>query len=63
MHSEFYSISESAAETINRVKVQGGNVIAVGTTSTRTLETVASKYDGKIKAEQGWTDIFHLSRL
>ncbi len=58
MHSEFYSISESAAETINRVKEQGGNVIAVGTTSTRTLETVASKYDGKIKAEQGWTDIF-----
>lgn len=58
MHSEFYSISESAAKTINRVKEQGGNVIAVGTTSTRTLETVASKYDGKIKAEQGWTDIF-----
>lgn len=58
MHSEFYSISESAAETINRVKANGGKVIAVGTTSTRTLETVASKYDGKIKAEQGWTDIF-----
>ncbi|MFC5558138.1 tRNA preQ1(34) S-adenosylmethionine ribosyltransferase-isomerase QueA [Ureibacillus thermophilus] len=58
MHSEFYSISESAAETLNRVKANGGKVIAVGTTSTRTLETVASKYDGKIKAEQGWTDIF-----
>lgn len=58
MHLEFYSISERAAETINRVKAQGGKVIAVGTTSTRTLETVATKYDGKIKAEQGWTNIF-----
>lgn len=58
MHSEFYSISEEAAETINRVKRNGGNVIAVGTTSTRTLETVALKYDGEIRAEQGWTTIF-----
>lgn len=58
MHSEFYSISEEAAETINRVKAQGGNIVAVGTTSTRTLETVATKYNGKIKAEHGWTSIF-----
>ncbi|NLY79320.1 MAG: tRNA preQ1(34) S-adenosylmethionine ribosyltransferase-isomerase QueA [Lysinibacillus sp.] len=58
MHSEFYIISEAAAETINRVKAQGGKIIAVGTTSTRTLETVANKYNGEIKAEQGWTSIF-----
>lgn len=58
MHSEFYSVTEEAAATINRVKANGGNIISVGTTSTRTLETVASKNDGKIVAEQGWTSIF-----
>lgn len=58
MHSEFYSVSEEAAEIINRTKANGGKVIAVGTTSTRTLETVAHKYNGEIRAEQGWTNIF-----
>ncbi|SOC02469.1 S-adenosylmethionine--tRNA ribosyltransferase-isomerase [Ureibacillus xyleni] len=58
MHSEFYSVSDVAAETINRTKANGGKVIAVGTTSTRTLETIAQKYDGEIRAEQGWTNIF-----
>lgn len=58
MHSEFYSVSEEAAEVINRTKANGGKVIAVGTTSTRTLETVAHKYNGEIRAEQGWTNIF-----
>lgn len=58
MHSEFYSVSEEAAAAIERVKQAGGNVISVGTTSTRTLETVASKNDGKIVASQGWTNIF-----
>lgn len=58
MHSEFYSVSEEAAAAIDRVKQTGGKVISVGTTSTRTLETVASKNDGKIVASQGWTNIF-----
>jgi len=58
MHSEFYSVTEEAAETINRVKASGGRVISVGTTSTRTLETIASKYDGEIRSESGWTAIF-----
>lgn len=58
MHAEFYSVTEEAAETINRVKANGGNVVAVGTTSTRTLETIGSKYDGEVRAEQGWTSIF-----
>ncbi|MEK4426376.1 tRNA preQ1(34) S-adenosylmethionine ribosyltransferase-isomerase QueA [Solibacillus sp. FSL K6-1523] len=58
MHSEFYSVTEEAAATINRVKANGGNIISVGTTSTRTLETVASKNVGKIVADQGWTSIF-----
>ncbi|MFY3792341.1 tRNA preQ1(34) S-adenosylmethionine ribosyltransferase-isomerase QueA [Ureibacillus sp. MALMAid1270] len=58
MHSEFYSVSEEAANTINRTKANGGKVIAVGTTSTRTLETIAQKFDGEIRAEHGWTNIF-----
>lgn len=58
MHSEFYSVSEETAEIINRTKANGGKVIAVGTTSTRTLETIGSKYNGEIRAEQGWTSIF-----
>lgn len=58
MHSEFYSVSEEAAAMIERVKQAGGKVISVGTTSTRTLETVASKNNGKIVASQGWTNIF-----
>lgn len=58
MHSEFYSVSEEAAETINRTKLNGGRVISVGTTSTRTLETVARDNDGQIVASQGWTNIF-----
>lgn len=58
MHSEFYSVTEEAAITLNRTKANGGKVIAVGTTSTRTLETIAQKYDGEIRAEHGWTNIF-----
>ena len=58
MHSEFYSVSEEAANTINRTRLNGGRVISVGTTSTRTLETVARDNDGKIVASQGWTNIF-----
>lgn len=58
MHSEFYSVTEEAATVIERVKQAGGKIISVGTTSTRTLETVASKNDGKIVASQGWTNIF-----
>ncbi|MFC4409915.1 tRNA preQ1(34) S-adenosylmethionine ribosyltransferase-isomerase QueA [Chungangia koreensis] len=58
MHSEFYSVTEEAAATINRVKASGGRVISVGTTSTRTIETIATKYNGEIRAESGWTAIF-----
>lgn len=58
MHSEFYQLSEEAAQTLNEVKRQGGRIIAVGTTSIRTLETIGSKYDGQLKAESGWTNIF-----
>ena len=46
------------AKTINEVKKAGGKIIAVGTTSTRTLETVATKFDGTIQEDSGWTSIF-----
>lgn len=57
MHSEFYIVEEDQAELINRTKKQGGRVIAVGTTSCRTLES-ASDEDGVIHAGSGWTEIF-----
>ena len=57
MHSEFCQIPAATAEIVNRTKAQGGRVIAVGTTSCRTLESFA-KNDGTIKESSGWTDIF-----
>ncbi len=57
MHSEYYQISAEAAEKINAAKERGGRIIAVGTTSVRTLETVADPC-GRVKAESGETDIF-----
>lgn len=57
MHSEFYTLTPETADRLNRVRAAGGRIIAVGTTSVRTLETVASE-DGLIKPGQGWTDIF-----
>ena len=58
MHSEFYQLSDEAATTLQSVKENGGRVIAVGTTSIRTLETIGSKFDGQIQADSGWTNIF-----
>lgn len=58
MHSEFYQLSEETAQLLNETKANGGRVIAVGTTSIRTLETIANKFDGKLEADSGWTDIF-----
>ena len=57
MHSEFYQISEEAAEKINRAKREGRRVIAVGTTSVRTLESVADE-KGFVRACEGNTEIF-----
>lgn len=57
MHSEFYQINEETADVINKTKQNGGRIISVGTTSTRTLETVPDE-NGLIKATNGWTDIF-----
>ena len=58
MHSEFYTLSQEAADTLNSVKAAGGRIVAVGTTSIRTLETIGNKYDGQLQADSGWTNIF-----
>lgn len=57
MHSEYYMVNEETAGIINETKANGGRVIAVGTTSTRTLESVADE-NGLMRAASGWTDIF-----
>lgn len=57
MHSEHYYLPKETADLINQTKQNGGRVIAVGTTSCRTLESVATFYD-KIEEHEGYTDIF-----
>lgn len=57
MHSEYFSISGETADRINAAKAEGRRVISVGTTSTRTLETVADD-NGYVREVSGWTDIF-----
>ncbi len=57
MHAEYCEIPEETATLVNATKNAGGRVIAVGTTSCRTLESFASE-DGRLKAASGWTDIF-----
>lgn len=57
MHSEFYSMSKDVADALNKAKKENKRIIAVGTTSTRTLETIMTKY-GTFKETSGWTDIF-----
>ena len=57
MHSEFYMVSQEAADKVNTAKKNGGRIISVGTTSTRTLESAADE-NGMLKECSGWTDIF-----
>ena len=57
MHSEFCIVPEETAETVNAVKRAGGRVVAVGTTSCRTLESFTTE-DGTLQATSGWTNIF-----
>ena len=56
MHSEFYALDEQGAAVINRTRERGGRIVAVGTTSARTLETLGR--DGTVQPSSGWTDIF-----
>ena len=57
MHSEFYSMSKDVSQILNDAKKNNQRIVSVGTTSTRTLETIMSKY-GEFKETSGWTDIF-----
>ena len=57
MHTEFYHVSQEAADIINETKKQGGRVICVGTTSCRTIESAADEH-GVVQATEGDTDIF-----
>ena len=58
MHAEFYQMSQETAEQLNAVKRRGDRIISVGTTSTRTLETIARDTGGNFEERNGWTDIF-----
>ena len=57
MHSEFYSMDKSTADILNKAKQEGRRIISVGTTTTRTLETIMSEY-GEFRECSGFTDIF-----
>ena len=57
MHSEFYTMSKEVADKLNLAKKEGRRIVAVGTTSTRTLETIMGLY-GEFKECSGWTSIF-----
>ncbi|MFD2759535.1 tRNA preQ1(34) S-adenosylmethionine ribosyltransferase-isomerase QueA [Lentibacillus juripiscarius] len=58
MHAEFYHMSQETADTLADVKAHNGRIVAVGTTSTRTLETIARDNNGQFSQSSGWTDIF-----
>jgi len=58
MHAEFYTVTEGTAQLLNKVRQSGGRIITVGTTSTRTLETIASANNGQFTTGSGWTSIF-----
>ena len=58
MHAEYYQLSQESADAIQAVQARGGKIFAVGTTSVRTLETIAAKFDGQVRADSGWTQIF-----
>ncbi|HJF67224.1 tRNA preQ1(34) S-adenosylmethionine ribosyltransferase-isomerase QueA [Staphylococcus kloosii] len=57
MHSEYYQMTQETADLLNATKENGGRIISVGTTSTRTLETIRQN-NSQFEAESGWTDIF-----
>ena len=58
MHAEFYQMNAETAELLTKVREEGGKIYSVGTTSTRTLETITRDHDGKFVEASGWTNIF-----
>src|SRR5699024_4591103 len=58
MHHEYYHLSKETAESLNETKENNGRIIAVGTTSTRVLESVAKEHEGTFAESTGWTNIY-----
>lgn len=59
MHAEYYSVNQETADILNEARARGGRIVAVGTTSCRTLETIGTRFEGGLlEACSGWTDIF-----
>ncbi|WP_085991800.1 tRNA preQ1(34) S-adenosylmethionine ribosyltransferase-isomerase QueA [Oceanobacillus senegalensis] len=58
MHAEFFQMTKETADILNKINDNGGRIISVGTTSTRTLETIVRDHDGRFVESSGWTDIF-----
>jgi len=58
MHAEFYQLNQETAALLNKVRAEGGRILSVGTTSTRTLETIATANNGEFVESSGWTSIF-----
>ncbi|MEX1029645.1 MAG: tRNA preQ1(34) S-adenosylmethionine ribosyltransferase-isomerase QueA [Paenibacillaceae bacterium] len=58
MHEEYYQMNQVTADLLNKTRRSGGKVVAVGTTSCRTLESIANQYDNEFQACEGWTNIF-----
>lgn len=58
MDPEYYEVPETAIAALRRSKTSGGRVLAVGTTTLKTLETVAQKYHGRLQPDQGWSELF-----
>ncbi|MEX2415230.1 MAG: tRNA preQ1(34) S-adenosylmethionine ribosyltransferase-isomerase QueA [Paenibacillaceae bacterium] len=58
MHEEYYQMNQATANLLNETRRSGGKVVAVGTTSCRTLESIANKCEDEFQACEGWTDIF-----
>lgn len=58
MHAEFYQLHAETASLLNKVRAEGGRILSVGTTSTRTLETIAAANNGEFVESSGWTSIF-----
>lgn len=59
MHTEYYSVNQETADILNEARARGGRIVAVGTTSCRTLETIGTRFEGGLlEACSGWTDIF-----
>jgi S-adenosylmethionine:tRNA ribosyltransferase-isomerase len=58
MHAEYYTLGKDAARIVNETRTDGGRVVAVGTTTTRTIETCTWGPRGQVRSRSGWTNLF-----